>query len=168
MKNTKNTFRVIGAATVLAASLTAQAATQTTTFNVTATVVSACSLSAANLAFGNYDPLAVTNTDGTTSVSVTCSLLTPYNLGVSAGAHGASVSTRKMLISGGGTETLSYSLFRDALRTLNWGVTVGTDTLSALGTGLAIPTTVYGRIGSGQVTAPIGAYSDTVTVTVTY
>lgn len=163
----KNTLRIIGAAAALSAGFAAQAATQSTTFNVTATVVSSCSLSAANLAFGNYDPLSAVNTDGTSTVSVTCSLLTPYNLGVSAGTYGSGVSARKMQISAG-TDTLNYSLFRDALRTLNWGVTVGTDTLSALGTGIAVPTTVYGRIGSGQVSAPTGSYSDTVTVTVTY
>ncbi|MEK6805839.1 MAG: spore coat U domain-containing protein [Pseudomonadota bacterium] len=163
----KNSFRIIGAAAALSVGFAAQAASQSTTFNVTATVVSACSLSAANLAFGNYDPLSAVNTDGTSTVTVTCSLLTPYNLGISAGTYGSGVSARKMQI-GAGTDTLDYSLFRDVLRTLNWGITVGTDTLSALGTGIAVPTTVYGRIGSGQVSAPIGAYSDTVTVTVTY
>ncbi len=163
----KNSLRIIGAVAALSVGYAAQAATQSTTFNVTATVVSSCALSAANLAFGNYDPLSAANTDGTTTVTVTCSLLTPYNLGISAGANGSGVSARQMLIGGGGTEKLNYSLFRDALRTLNWGVTVGTDTLSGLGTGLAVPTPVYGRIGAGQ-NQPIGSYSDTVTVTVTY
>lgn len=164
----KNSLRAISAAAMLTAAGAAQAATQSTTFNVTANVVSACSLSASNLTFGNYDPLSVVNTDGSTAVTVTCSLLTPYNLGISAGTYGGGVTARKMEIGGAGVETLDYSLFRDALRTLNWGVTLGTDTLSGLGTGLAVPTTVYGRIGAGQVAAPIGAYSDTVTVTVTY
>lgn len=159
-------LKAIVGAGLLASGLAAQAATQTTSFNVTASVVSACAVSAVNLAFGNYDPLAVTNTDGTTTVTVTCSLLAPYNLGISSGAHGTGVTDRKMKI-GAGTDTLSYSLFRDALRTLNWGVTVGTDTLSGVGTGLAVPTLIYGRIPAAQ-NAPIGSYSDTVTVTVTY
>ena len=162
----KPSLKILAAATLLTVGSSAQAETQTTSFNVTASVVSACAVSAANLAFGNYDPLAVTNTDGTTTVTVTCSLLAPYNLGISAGGYGTGVSARKMQI-GAGTDTLNYTLFRDALRTLNWGVTVGTDTLSGVGTGLAVPTTVYGRIPSAQ-NAPIGSYSDTVTVTVTY
>lgn len=163
MKTALKTLLGVG---LLTSGFAVHAATQTTSFNVTASVVSACAVSAANLAFGNYDPLAVTNTDGTTTVTVTCSLLAPYNLGVSAGSYGTGISARKMQI-GAGTDTLNYSLFRDALRTLNWGVTIGTDTLSGLGTGLAVPTTVYGRIPSAQ-NAPIGSYSDTLTVTVTY
>ncbi len=162
----KNTLRVVGAAAILMGSAASQAATQTSTFNVTATVVSACALSAANLAFGNYDPLSVVNTDGSTTITVTCSLLTPYNLGISAGTYGSGVSARQMQIAAG-TDTLDYSLFRNALRTLNWGITIGTDTLSAVGIGVAVPTTVYGRIPNSQ-NAPIGSYSDTVTVTVTY
>lgn len=142
------------------------AATVGTTFNVTTSVVSACSVSAANLAFGNYDPLSVLNTDGTTTVTVTCSLLAPYNIGFDTGLHGSSVSTREMQLDGE-TETIGYGLYRDALRTLNWGNTVGTDTLSGVGTGLAIPTAVYGRI-SAQQNVPVGSYADTITVTVTY
>lgn len=163
MKTALKTLLGVG---LLTSGFAVHAATQTTSFNVTASVVSACSVSAANLAFGNYDPLAATNTDGTTTITVTCSLLAPYNLGVSAGSYGTGVSARKMQI-GSGTDTLNYSLFRDALRTLNWGVTIGTDTLSGVGTGLAVPTLVYGRIPSAQ-NAPVGSYSDTVTVTVTY
>lgn len=159
-------LKLIAGVALLGTGLVARAATETTSFNVTATVISACSVGATDLAFGNYDPLSVLNTDGITTVSVTCSLLTPYNIGVSAGSHGSGVTGRKMKI-GSGTDTLNYSLFRDVLRTLNWGVTVGTDTLSGLGTGLAVPSVVYGRIASGQ-NAPIGAYSDTVTVTLTY
>mgnify|MGYP001792087589 FL=1 len=71
---------------------------------------------------------------------------------------------RKTRKSGGGSDQLAHSLFRDALRTLNWGVTIGTDTLSALGTGIAVPTTVYGRLDSGQ-NVSISSYTDTVTVT---
>lgn len=162
----KTSLKALLGAGLLVSGFTAHAATQTTSFNVTASVVSACAVSAANLAFGNYDPLSVLNTDGTSTVTVTCSLLAPYNVGISAGGYGSGVSARKMQI-GSGTDTLNYSLFRDALRTQNWGVTVGTDTLSGVGTGLAVPTVVYGRIPAAQ-NAPVGSYSDTVTVTVTY
>lgn len=159
-----NKYLAMTAALLVAAPLSA--ATVGTTFNVTTSVVSACSVSAANLGFGNYDPLAVLNTDGTTTVTVTCSLLAPYNIGLDAGLHGSSVSTREMQLDGE-SDTLGYALFRDALRTLNWGNTVGTDTLSGIGTGLALPTVVYGRI-SAQQNVPVGSYADTITVTVTY
>ncbi len=66
-----------------------------------------------------------------------------------------------------GPATLNYSMFRDAARTLNWGDTVGVDTVSGVGGGGVIPHTVYGRIPTGQFVAT-GPYSDTVTITVTY
>jgi spore coat protein U-like protein len=62
---------------------------------------------------------------------------------------------------------LSYALFQDAARTINWGVTIGTDTLTGSGNGNAQALIVYGRVATGQLIAP-GAYTDTVTATITY
>jgi spore coat protein U-like protein len=62
---------------------------------------------------------------------------------------------------------LNYELFRDSARTLNWGNTIGTDTVAGTGNGLAQTLTVYGRILGSQLVAP-GAYTDTVTATLTY
>ncbi|MGH8651889.1 MAG: spore coat protein U domain-containing protein [Gammaproteobacteria bacterium] len=42
----------------------ALAATDTTTFDVTATIVAACDVSATNLGFGDYDPSSGTTLDG--------------------------------------------------------------------------------------------------------
>lgn len=145
----------------------APAATTTTTFNVTATVISSCSTSASNLAFGNYDPLSLVDKAATTTVNVTCSLLAPFNLGISIGTNGVSVTDRKMKITGGGSELLDYELFQDVTHLINWGNTVGTDTLASLGTGLAVGLPVYGVIPAGQ-NVPVGSYTDTVTVTITY
>lgn len=143
----------------------AVAATTTTTMGVSASVSSACSVTAAALAFGTYDPASGTVKTGTGTVTVTCTLLAPYNIGISAGTtSGATVSARKMDNSG---NTLNYSLCRDVACTLNWGTTVNTDTLAGVGTGLAVPTTVYGQIPAGQ-NAATGSFSDTVTITVTY
>ena len=146
---------------------TVQAATTPTNFQVTATVNSACTVSATNLAFGVYDPSAAAN-DKTSTITVTCTLATGYDIGLNAGvAAGATVTTRQMKESVL-PDQINYSLFSDASRTVNWGNTVGTDTVhvaSALGTPEVH--TVYGRISTGQyVTA--GSYADTITVTVTY
>jgi spore coat protein U-like protein len=48
-----------------------------------------------------------------------------------------------------------------------WGITIGTDTVSATGNGAAQTHTVYGRVPAQTTPAP-ATYSDTVTVTVTY
>lgn len=161
--------KLLIAASALGFAATAGAATQTTSFTVSATVVGSCAaVTAANLAFGDYDPLSALPTVGTTTVNVQCSLLAPFNIGLDPGVRGGgTVSTRKMKIAGAGTETLSYDLTRDVAYALNWGETVGTDTLSGLGTGLSVPFTIFGRIPALQ-NKPIGSYSDTITVTVTY
>ena len=144
----------------------ADAATTTTTFPVTATVLKACIVNANPLNFGSYDPTATTALDGTTTLSVLCTVGTSFTVGLSAGTStGATVTTRKMT---SGANTLSYALFQEAARTNNWGNTPGTDTPPAT-TAPVLPTslTVYGRIAAGQnVTA--GPYNDTITVTVNY
>lgn len=140
----------------------ALAATATTTFQVTATVLGTCLISANNLAFGNYSG---TQVDGTTTLSVTCTNTTTYNVGLDAGTgSGATVSNRKMT---GGSETLDYALYSNSGRTTNWGNTVGTDTVSGTGNGSAQTLTVYGRIAASQYPAP-ASYSDTITATITY
>jgi len=154
---------LIGGALVPAVAL---ADTATNTFNVTATVLKVCTVSAGNLAFGNYDPTAATPTTGTSTVSMLCTLNTPYNVRLSQGANGTGVTDRKM-IGGGGSDTLAYSLYRDASYTQNWGITDTTDTVDGTATGVLQTHTVYGRIAA-QTTAPVGSYSDTVTVTVNY
>jgi spore coat protein U-like protein len=141
----------------------AVAATVTTTFGVTATVQATCLVSASSLAFGTYTGAVV---DTASSVSVTCTNTTPYNVGLSVGlATGATVTTRKM--TGPASALLSYALFSDSSRTVNWGQTIGTDTVTGTGNGAAQAISVFGRLASGQFVAP-GAYTDTITATVTY
>ena len=48
-----------------------QAATQTDTFDVTATIIASCTISAGDLAFGNYDPLSATPNDNTSTIAIT-------------------------------------------------------------------------------------------------
>jgi len=150
----------------LSTSGTAQAATATTTFPVTATVLKACVVSANPLAFGNYDPTSGTPLDATTTLSVLCTVGTSFTVGLNAGtASGASVTTRRMV---NGANTLSYALYQDSGRSTNWGNTPGTDTPAATTAPIAASSlTVYGRVTAGQ-NVPVGSYSDTITVTVNY
>ena len=141
---------------IAAASGSAFAADETTTFDVTATV------SAADLAFGNYD--RVLGTLGTTTITSNCTLATPYTLSLDFGGA-ANVSSRVM--DGPNSETLSYQLTQDVAGLIPWGTVADGDEVSLLGTGLDIPTVVYGQIPSGQ-NVEAGSYSDTITVTLTY
>ncbi len=141
----------------------ALAATATTTFAVSATVQATCLVSATPMAFGTYTGAVAASTS---TVSVTCTNTTPYNVGLSAGnAAGATVTTRKM--SGPNAAVLAYALTSDSAHSVNWGQTVGTDTVAGTGSGSAQALTVYGQVAAGQYVAP-GAYADTITATVSY
>ena len=63
--------------------------------------------------------------------------------------------------------SLMYSLFKDAARALNWGNTVGADTMSGTGTGSLQTIPVYGRLPASQPAVP-GGYVDTIIATVTF
>lgn len=158
---------LIGAAIAfLAPASIVQAATATTSFLVTATVLKFCTVVATPMAFGNYTSSTVAET--TSEITVTCTNGTPYDIGLSAGtAAGATVTTRQMSGTTVTAARLNYFLYSDTGRTVNWGNTVGTDTVHITAGATPIISTVYGRVPAGQFVAP-DAYLDTIAVTVTY
>lgn len=141
------------------------AATDTTTFTVTATVSDACSVEATNLDFGAYDPNALTADEATSTVTATCTLGTNYSIGLDAGGGTPSSTTRAM--TGGGGDFLDYELYSDALRTTVWTDLAGANPVAATGTGLAADHTVYGQIPTGQ-NVSADSYSDTINVTLEF
>lgn len=135
----------------------------TASFTITAIVQARCMVTATDLAFGNYSGTLI---NATSTITATCTKTTAYNVGLNAGtATGATVTNRKM--TGPSSSTLNYNLFRNTTRTLNWGNTVGTDTVAGTASGAAQALTVYGSIPAAQYVRP-GSYSDTITVTLTY
>ena len=156
---------ILVAACLLQSAELSLAATTQTTFTVTVTLTATCTINSASaLNFGNQGILAA-NVDQTSTIQVTCSNTTPYNIGLDAGTgSGATVAARKMT---NGGNTVTYSLYTDAGRSTVWGNTVGTDTVSATGNGSAQSHTVYGRVPP-QATPAAATYTDTITVTVTY
>lgn len=146
----------------------ADAATTSTTFSVNATVLASCAISATNLNFGNYDPGSATPDDATSTVSVQCSTGTSYAVSLDAGTtSGSTLTSRNM--SDGIASTLNYQLYTDAAHTTVWGDGSGsTLTNSGVGTGSSSQDyTVYGRVPISQFVTS-GAYSDTITATVSY
>ncbi len=141
------------------------AATDTTTFTVTATVSDACSVSATNLDFGAYDPNALADDDATSTVTATCTLGTNYSIGLDAGSGTPSATTRAM--TGVGGDFLDYELYLDTLRTTVWTDLAGANPVSGTGTGLGEPHVVYGRIPTGQ-NVSADSYSDTINVTIQF
>jgi spore coat protein U-like protein len=124
------------------------AATSTAAFAVSVTVQSSCQITASALGFGTY---AGALDIASSILTLTCTDTTTYNVGLLAN----------------GTARLAYALYSNAGRTVNWGDTVGADTVAGTGNGSAQVLTVYGRIAAGQLVKP-GTYSDTIIATVTY
>jgi spore coat protein U-like protein len=161
----------LGAGSILAAaSLIASpafGATASSNLGVSATVSANCTISTSSVAFGTVNTISGSNTDATGSISVTCTNGAGWSAAAAAGGGtGATFATRKMTA---GANVLNYTLYTDSGRTSVWGDgTVSTSVLSNTGTGVAQSVNVYGRVFSGQTSAPAGSYSDTVAVTVTY
>jgi len=135
-------------------------------FNVTATVVTACTVSATNMVFGTVVPslTTATYTSTTSNIYVTCSNNDAYTVALSAG--NSTVETARFMQGTTSTNHLLYALFSDSSRSKNWGTTAGTVAGTGSGSQQTIP--VYGQI-SIQTTAPaVDTYSDTISVTVTY
>lgn len=138
-----------------------------------------CSVSAAGVSFGSYDPLAAAPDDSAGRVDVTCSN-TPgtgadnvaYTIALSPG--GAGGYAPRYLLSG--SDRLAYNLFRDAGRSQVWGNgNAGTALESGrlrVGSGVGNSTRsnshdVFGRIPAQQ-DAAAGVYADTIVITVTF
>jgi spore coat protein U-like protein len=161
MKNT--IIAAVAALTLGLATTAANAATTNTTFQVSAVVQANCTISAAALAFGNYTGA---QNDKTSNLTITCTNTSPYDIGLDAGTtSGATVANRSMV--DGSNNKLGYALFSDSAEKVNWGNTVGTDTVKGTGTGATQTVTVYGQIPAAQYVTP-GSYSDTITATLTY
>jgi spore coat protein U-like protein len=134
-------------------------------------------VNAGSLAFGSYDYFSRAPNDSLANMTVTCNRLgAPQKLTVlvrmGQGMNGSSVSSRRMLHTGGRGDTLDYNLFRDPGRSSVWGSSDGVNTVSA---DLSIPNngsasatlTIYGRIPIQQDASP-GLYADSVQVTIEY
>ena len=154
----KNWIKAIAlAAFALAATGAAQAQTTTANFQVTANVVSSCTVGATDLAFGNYTATAGADLPATSTITVTCTNGETYGIGLDG-----TPMTRQM--SGPSSSVLNYGMFSDA----TYAAAFGFGPTGATGTGVAQVYTVFGRVLAGQFAARAGAHSDTVLVTVSY
>ena len=164
----KNALTLAVAGTlVMAVTAVAAPSPATTTLNVSANVASNCLVTAAPLAFTDYD--ASGPVDGSANLSVRCSTGTPYTIKLGNGANGT--IAQRLLKSG--SNQLEYNLFTDAARGTIWGNTVGA-TVGGSGRGMSINManthTVFGTIANSDANqdAPTGLYTDSVAVTVEY
>ena len=162
----KSLMAPIGTGLLLAVCGSAAAATKTDTFDVTANVVGNCFVTATDLNFGDFD--GGTALSETSTITVRCSANHGYTLKLNAGDAG-SFAPRKM------DNALEYNLYTSVAKNTIWGDGGGTTgTVSGVGGGLGMPNaiqhTVYGELfdNAANDAVPVGAYSDTITVTVEY
>ncbi len=169
---------LVTAGSLLGAASGASATTTTTTFTVSANVLKTCSVSAGNLAFGNYTPGGGALTS-TSTVSVLCTNGTAFTAALNAGSTLGGTVAQRLMAESGGSGTLQYNLYTTAAHSTVWGDGTGSSvTESGTGAGMATADsqslTVFGQLPdnatnqAAPVTGATTAYSDTITVTVTY
>lgn len=144
------------------------------TLPATAQAIADCTVSADNVAFGNYSFLDSSPREITGNIQVSCSLIGLFSILVgyeiilssgNSGNHAARTMTS-------GANQLQYNLFTDPLHLNVWGDgNAGTLTVTD-GYLLGLLTTVrnypvYGMIPVGQ-NLSTGIYSDTIMITVNY
>jgi spore coat protein U-like protein len=155
---------IIAFAGLAAITPAANATTTTANMSVQLILASNCVIgSVASMDFGSAISLG-TALATTANILVTCTSGTPYTVELSAGGGtGATTAVRKMT---SGANTANYSIYKEVAHTNVFG-TGGTEKVSATGNAAAQTYTAYGLVPI-QTTPPIGTYTDTVTVTVTY
>ncbi|MDB5974175.1 MAG: hypothetical protein JWR07_935 [Nevskia sp.] len=171
--NNKTSLRALGAIAgmaLAAGSFNAEAATTTNTFQVQITLIASCAISATTLNFGSSVGVLTSVVNGSSTLSVTCSNTTPYNVGLDAGTvSGSSIATRLMAgtAAGNTATTMQFQLYSDSGHMTTWGNTVGTNTVSGTGNGSAQTINVYGQVPV-QTSPKPDTYQTTITATVTY
>ena len=132
--------------------------------SVSAQFQPACqSLSTTSMNFGSV-PSAKVLVDSTSTITVTCTNLVPYDVTIDNGLHPPLGATQRKMANAG--NLLDYELYLDVAHTQRWhdaGFLSGTFKLIAIGSGAAQINTVFGQVTSTSSTPP-GAYSDVVTV----
>ena len=179
MKNVKTAsllrFSGVLAAAALLLPVAASAGSATGTLSVSASVSQNCTIAAASLGFGSYDPivanvsaalnasqsLTFTCTKGSTPVYVTA------NTGSNGNSGGACSTTRSMK---SGSNVLCYELYTDSNHTNVWNTTNnGTnDYQPTFASSHTATATVYGQIPGAQDATVGASYTDSVTMTINF
>ncbi|HHK8213172.1 TPA: spore coat protein U domain-containing protein, partial [Serratia marcescens] len=111
----------------------------------------------------NVITASATGSGGTGTLGLNCTTGTNYTVALDNGLN-ASGSQRRMASSV--PAYISYNLYQDSAHAVPWNSTTGV--LTGTGTGSAVPLIVYGLVPAAGTTPAAGAYSDTVTMTVTW
>ena len=134
----------------------------TYTLDATIEIPDQCRITANDLDFGTQSaPLAQTDSD--TFIDVRCTNASPFTVGLSNGLNPSGGSRRMS----DGSNFVSYGLFQDAARNVDWDNTSNRKSGAGLGTGTSIMMNVFGRIPADPAAVP-GNYTDTITVDIEF
>jgi len=134
-----------------------------------ASALGVCTVGNGALAFGVlFDLTPTTTLDGSGSFSVVCvGTGFAYTVALDKGTYGTSISARSMQLAGG-SALLSYQLYQDSAHSVIFGDgVIGSTESGSLPLGGVQVVNVFGRIPSQSAVA-VGAYTDSVTVTLTF
>ncbi|HSV60155.1 MAG TPA: spore coat U domain-containing protein, partial [Variovorax sp.] len=108
-------------------------------FNVTATVMNSCQVTANTLNFGAVDGIAsATAINAQSTINITCSSQTPYKVMLLPLNNNSSTGAGLMKgDTSGNTDTVPYQLYRNSGRTQVWGNVVDTNNTTGTGNGAA-------------------------------
>lgn len=126
-----------------------------------------CSLGG-NLNFGIYNPNDSNDTMSSAELTVTCSLISVFTLGLGTGQSGA-YAARILSTGANNSDKLTYNLYINAARTSIFGDgTSGTSSINKVSIQLG-PTTipVYGVIRAKQ-NISAGSYQDAIPIMITF
>lgn len=153
----------------------AWAATETGTLTVNATVEGACSIGDQTLNFGPVSSISVgtagtlvsnADHDATAIVAVIC---TSGTEGLVTLSDGSNKGTTYRRMKHGTADYIEYHLYKDSYTTEIAANNGGTTAYTITGDGANDNFTVYGRILAEALSnQPLGAYTDSVTMTITY
>lgn len=154
------------AALALAASGSAFAGSNSTTFTVQADVVKECAIDGGNLVFPNSG-LLTTNIDATANIQIECTGAVPYTLKNNATYYASvpgSPIGRGFQLNGPNSKAIYFLLYSDASRSTAFAETT---LISGTSTGGVEQIPVYGRIFP-QASQPAGVYSLVMPLTLTF
>jgi len=136
---------------------------------VTASVLGSCSVDAASLNFGTYNPLSTSPLNGHGTINVNCTNGENYSLGLDGGSYGAMTPYGNYaMISSGNVSYLGYNLSRSPNSSGRINPPLSS-VWNNIGNGGQQSYTIYGQIAAGQTSALAGGhYQDTVTITIYY
>ena len=130
----------------------------------------ACRVTTTGINFGAYDVFAAVPSDTAGTVTVACDRNPPTDVTISIGASPTSGGFNPRQMRGtSGTDRLNYNLYTSSSMSTVWGDgSAGTSTvlLRKVNRNRPETATIYGRIPPGQ-NVSVGAYFDSVTVTIT-